>query len=344
MIMKNKSGLPLNVGIAGCGGVAQVIHLPILTKHSDVRIQAICDIDAPKAAVVADKFKIPRVYEDIEEMVIKEQLDVIFILTPNNMHLPMSLLALKNGIHVFIEKPAARNLSAVKRIQEKAVKEELTVMVGMQNRFRTDIQALHKFIQGEELGRLFSIKARWLHAKHQAVKQPWLFNKNVSGGGVIMDLGVQLIDMVWWLLDKPKPSSVKSFIFNINQNLKVEDFCMSCIHFENDISFMAEMSWDFPIPEDQFSLEIAGEQGTGTLNPLKLQKMMHGQIVNITPEIKETKISNFKSGYQNEVNHFIDYLLGRTNVLESTIEDSIVIFSIINAIYKSISTGDEIKL
>jgi len=76
----------LQVGIVGCGGIAQVIHLPILSNHPDVRVAGICDIDASKAAVLADKFRINHIYQDIAELLQKEKLDVMFILTPTNLN------------------------------------------------------------------------------------------------------------------------------------------------------------------------------------------------------------------------------------------------------------------
>jgi predicted dehydrogenase len=344
MSAKQKSSIPLIAGVVGCGGISQVIHLPILKKHPDIKLQTLCDVDTSKAAIVADRFNIPKVYEDIAEMLNQEQLDMVFILTPNNMHLPMSLLALDHDVHVFIEKPAARNATEAERIKKHADISEKTVMVGMQNRFRPDVIALHRFINGNELGKPFFIKAGWLHAQYQAVKQAWLFNQSVSGGGVVMDLGVQLIDMVWWLLGRPKPSCVKSFSYKINKELKVEDFCVACITFGQDISFSVEISWDFPISQDIFYLEIIGEKGIGTMNPVKLQKLMHGQIMNIIPNLQETKIGHFKMGYQNELNHWIDFLTGRVDRLESNIDDAIEVLKIVDGLYKSIEEKKEIKL
>jgi predicted dehydrogenase len=338
-----KSGTPLTIGIVGCGGVSQIIHLPILKSHNDISIQAVCDSDISKAASVANKFSIHNFYEDIDDLLEREQLDVVFILTPNNLHLPMCLLTLDYGAHVFVEKPAGMNADEVTRIKKQADAAGKTVMVGMQNRFRRDVKALHRFVMGQDLGKLILLKANWLHAHHQAVKQPWLFTKNVSGGGVLMDLGVQVIDLVWWLMDKPQVNSVKSVSDKINKELEVEDFCVACITFQDNISVFIELSWSFPILQDQFSLEIVGDKGTGTLNPLKLQKIMHGQIVNITPEIADSKINNFRVGYENEISHFVDYLTGRVEKLESPIDDAIQIQMIIDGIYQSMQSGSEVK-
>lgn len=332
----------LNIGVVGAGNIAQVMHLPLLEKHPDVKIKALCDGDMSKASLLAEKFGIENIYEDMDEMIRHEKLDAVFILTPNSLHLPMTLLALDYGLNVFVEKPAGKNLEEVERMHKRALEVGKTVMVGMHNRFRSDVEAMYKLIHGQELGKLFFLKTGWLHSRQHAVKQPWLSLKNISGGGVVIDLGVQLIDLVWWMLDKPEPVAVKSFSYKINPEIKVEDFCVACITFANELSVSIEVSWDFPIAEDYFYLEIAGEKGTGTLNPLKLQKIMHGQIVNISPEMKESKISTFRKAYQAEVNHFIDFLQGRVERLESSIEDSVKVFKIIDALYQSIRNKKEV--
>ncbi len=338
----NGGGIPIPVGVVGAGNIAQVIHLPVLTRHPDVKVQALCDADASKAAVVANKFGIPHIYDDIAEMLRAEELEAVFILTPNNLHLPMSLIALDYGVHVFLEKPAARNSDEAERIRRKAASAGRMVFVGMHNRFRTDANALRTFLKDRELGDLFFLKAGWLQARHQAIKQPWLFQKNVSGGGVVLDLGVQMIDLAWWLLDKPDPLATKAFSFKVEKSLAVEDFCVACVTFDNQISLSLEVSWDFPVTKDQLFLEVAGENGTGMLNPLRLQKFWHGQIVNITPDVKDSRIAHFKKGYENEVNHFFDYLTGRVSQLESPIDDAVKVLSITDAIYQSFHDGREI--
>ncbi len=342
MSEQKMKGVPIPVGIVGCGGVAQVIHLPILHRHPDVQVQAVCDADTSKAAFVAEKFGVPRMYQDIEDMFQHEELELVYILTPNNLHLPMSLFALERGVHLFVEKPAARTAAEAERLRKKALEANRTVMVGMQNRFRADVQAIKKFVSGSELGNLFFIKAGWLQAKHQAMKQPWIFQKGISGGGVVLDLGVQLLDLVWWLLDKPKPLSIKATSFKSKNNIEVEDFCIICVMFDNGVAFSLEVSWDFPIPEDRMYLEIAGETGTCTLSPLRLQKMLYGQIVNITPEIKESRAAHFRKSYENEVNHNLSFLTGRVSAPESTINDSVQVLKMVDAIYESIETGREV--
>ena len=344
MNRKTHSGIPVAVGIVGCGGIAQVFHLPILARHPDVQIRAVCDTDTSKASVVAGKFNIPAVYADIAEMLDKEKLELVFILTPNNLHLPMSLIALERGTHLFLEKPAARTSEEAKRIQQKAKEVGKSVMVGMQNRFRPDVQAMQRFLAEEELDSVFHIKALWLQASMHSIRQPWLFKKKISGGGVMLDLGVQLIDLVWMLLNKPKAVSVKAFAHKISDQVHVEDSCVACLSFENGVSVALEMSWDFPISQDRFQVEVVGKNGTGTLNPLQLNKMWHGQIVRISPELPGNSVAHFKQGYRKEVSALLDFLTGRTGTLAASIDDAVEVLKIVDGMYKSIETGREVVL
>jgi len=340
----NENDNALKIGIVGAGVMAQIIHLPILKKMDAVDVVAICDVDYPKANMVASKFEIPRIFNDIERMLIYTPIDVLFILTPNNLHLPIALMALEKEIHLFIEKPAGRNQQEVKRIMKKAAEKNCQVMIGMQNRFRSDVQAIKAFLEQEEIGDIFFGKISWLQTFAENIKQTWFFKKNVAGGGVLLDLGIQLIDLVWWVTGKPKIHSVNATQFNIDDNFKVEDFLVAFLKFENNFSVVGEFSWNFPISKDKFDLEIFGRKGTCTLNPLRIQKLWNNQILNITPENRENPKNLFKQAYQKEIQHYFDFLKGRVTTLESSIEDAYQLMKVVDAIYKSMELNQEVVI
>ena len=336
--MNTSAGFPIPIGVVGSGGVAQVIHLPILKSLPDVKLAAICDVDLRKATVIADKFGIPGIYGDVEEMLDREQLEAIFVLTPNNLHYPVALIGLERRVHIFLEKPATLSSEEARKLRDRAHEQGVVVMVGMQNRFRPDVRALQTLLTSEDLGEVFLIKGGWLQAKRQVLKQPWLFKKNISGGGVLMDLGVQLLDLAWWLAGKPQPKSVKGFSYHLNKDLEVEDFLACFVNFENNVAVSLEMSWDFPIEKDRFYLEVTSENGIGTLNPLKVQKYFHGQMLNITPSLSQNKMAQFKRGYENEIHHFINFLTGRVSELESTIDEAVTVMQIVEMVYQSVAS------
>jgi len=334
----------LKVGIVGGGGIAQIIHLPTLAKMPQVEVCAVCDVDIRKASILAKKYSIKNVYSDIIEMFTHHELDLVFILTPTNLHLPMSLVALEHGANLFIEKPLARNSEEAARIAEAATKNDRTVMVGMQHRFRSDVQTTKSFMEVNELGTVFYAKASWRQAKYETLKQPWLFKKQVSGGGVVLDLGILVIDLIWWLKGKPKLISAKALEHKFDKKLQVEDFCSFILSFANDFTMTCEVSWNFPLAKDQMHIELVGADGVYFMNPLKINKLWKNQVLNITPESKESTHSMFRKSYETEIIHLIDHLTGKAAKLESKIDDAVQILKITDAIYQSIENGEEVYL
>jgi len=337
---------PVKVGVVGCGVAAQIIHLPILCRLKTVEVVALCDVDIRKASIIANRFSISNIYDDIEDMFAKHRLDAVFILTPNNMHLPMSFIALRNGAHLFIEKPAGRTQKEAQRIAAAAQKYEKHVMVGMHTRFRHDMRIIKNYMDNHTIGELFFIKAEWLQGKFQAIKQPWLSNKKLSGGGVVLDLGIQIVDTTWWMSNRPQLESVKVHTHQINDSLQVEDFCSFYLKFTNGLKVICHISWNFPIETDRFHAEVFGLNGSLTLNPLKIKKFSQGRTVDVTPRVYEglQQQDIFKMAYEGEIRHFIDFLLGRKDKLESDIFEAIKVLEITDAIYESIKTGREVIL
>ncbi|RMF59855.1 MAG: gfo/Idh/MocA family oxidoreductase [Calditrichaeota bacterium] len=335
---------PVRIGVVGCGGVAQIVHLPNLINHEHASVEALCDIDTRKAAIVANRFGIKNIYGDIEEMLNHHKLDAVFILTPTNMHLPMSLMALRHKLHVFIEKPVTRNAREAHRILETAKKNNCVVMVGMHSRFRDDIIHLNQLLEEDQLGDIFMIKSDWFQAHAQFIKQPWLSNKNISGGGVLLDLGIQLLDTSWWLAKKPRLKTVKAIAKRMNPNSSVEDFCHFVLTFTNDLIVSCHISWSFPIPSDRFHAEIYTTNGYCTLNPFRIERMHRGKFNDITPKVPQNGATLFQNTYRREVDHFIQYLIGETDTLDSPLEDACLVMEMIDAIYESIATGNEIHL
>ncbi|MDD5088157.1 MAG: Gfo/Idh/MocA family oxidoreductase, partial [bacterium] len=183
----------LRIGIIGAGGISQLIHVPILKKHPDAEIVAIADLEMAKAAAIADKFKIPHFYRDPERLLARDDVDAVHVNTPTNSHLAVTLAALSAGKHVLVEKPIARKAAEAWRMVEAARDAGRTLMAAMNLRFRPDCVTLKKLIEAEELGRIITVRTRWLKKNDRWSRSPWLSNTRISGGGVMLDLGVQIL-------------------------------------------------------------------------------------------------------------------------------------------------------
>ena len=147
MTASRSGGERLKVGIIGGGAITQVAHLPVLKKLKTIEVQAICDTDLPKARALADRFGVKDAFDDIEDLLRFEALDAVVICSPNHLHESHILAALSANLHVLVEKPLAMSAASAQRIIRAAEKRTRVVMVGMNHRYRPDVQIVRSFVQ-----------------------------------------------------------------------------------------------------------------------------------------------------------------------------------------------------
>lgn len=333
----------LSIGVIGTGAIAQVTHIPLWKKISEVELLAVCDINKTKAQWVADRFKIPHVFDDMDDLFKMEQIEAVDICTPTQSHMPIAISALSSGKHVLVEKPMARNYEESKKMVSFANKYDRKLMVAMNVRFRQDATTLNSFTQGGELGEIFYIKAGWLRRGEKLVNRTWFVEKEISGGGVFMDLGIQMLDVGLWLMGNLKAESVKATTYNKITQLKVEDSAAAFIQLINGATLTVEVSWTLLSEEDFFYTNLFGTRGTAFLNPLRIHKELHGNLVNVTPTKEESPKNLYKKSYQNELLHFVNCLM-KEKPLTSSGEENLERMRIVDAIYESAKSGHEVKL
>ena len=95
---------PIRLGIIGAGAIVQVAHLPVLKRLKGIEVAAICDTDLPKARALAERYQVPGVFDDLQDLLAHESLDALLLCTPNHMHEPHILAGLSAGLHVLVEK------------------------------------------------------------------------------------------------------------------------------------------------------------------------------------------------------------------------------------------------
>ena len=328
----------LRVGIVGLGWVSQLFHLPILKKLEDVEIVAVCDKEKSRAKMIAERFGIPHFYQDHQQMLAKEELHTVDVCTPTDSHLPVTLDALSAGKDVFVEKPIARRFSEAVQMAEAAKAQKRCLMVGMNNRFRPDTMILKSFIQKAELGKIFYVKAGWL--KKVSENTPWITQKEKSGGGVLIDLGIVMLDLVLWMLGFPKVNRVSSKMY-FQKTKSVEDSCLAFLEISNGPTVILEVSWSLASQTDFFYCDFFGAEGGAMINPLRVNKLLHGNLVNVTPAKVETPQNLYKKSYENELRHFVGASRGLHEVI-STAEEAVQRMKIVEAIYHSAKKGKEV--
>lgn len=327
------------IAVIGLGGVAQLIHLPNLLKMSNASVTAVAELNKNRLNAVADKFNIKERYTDYKELLSKDDCDAVIIATPTNTHKDVAINCLNARKHVLVEKPLARTYSEAKLISAVAKKNKKKLMVGMNLRFRPDAMLLRSLLNSGEIGEPFYVKCGWI--RRQSSAQKWFTRKTESGGGVIFDLGILLLDVSLWLLDYPSVQSVSTKNFSHNTK-DVEDTSLSFIKFKNSSVILLETSWSLVLDRDKFYVNIYGTKGYATLNPFRVFKKVEDQSMDLTPSQQESPLSLFRKSYINELKTFIGAVRG-LNPIFSSGEEALSRMKIIDSMYKSALLSKEIQ-
>ena len=248
----------LKVGIIGCGGIANGKHLPALSKLDTVALVAFCDLEIERAekAKVDYGTKDASTFTDYQEL-LKLDLDVVHVLTPNSSHAPLTIAALEAGNHVMCEKPMAKTSEEAKAMIDAANRTGKKLTIGYQNRFRTDSQYLHTVCEAGDLGEIYTAKA---HAIRRRAVPTWgvFLDEEAQGGGPLIDIGTHALDLTLWMMDNYKPKYVVGNAYHKLSKTKnaanawgpwdpekftVEDSAIGFVVMENGATIYLESSW-----------------------------------------------------------------------------------------------------
>lgn len=327
------------LAVAGLGAIAQVNHIPILSKMSDVEITAVCDLDYSKSKSIAAKYGIKKSYKDFDKLLDENpEISAVIITAQTDAHKELALKSFAAGKDVLVEKPIARNYAEAEDIVEAAKKYKRKLMIGMNNRFRNDAMLMKTFVKGKEIGEPFYVKAGWI--KTQSSGQKWFLEKEKSGGGVFLDNGIVMLDLGMWMLNFPEPHSVSAV--NYNHNTKnVEDSNITLIKFKNGSTLSIETSWSLQREGELFYCNVFGKTGSAAINPLRIYKKMNDKLFNITPNKLQLPSNQFKKSYEFELQHFVKVINNEAEIISGG-DEALSRMKIVDAIYKSAQAGKEV--
>jgi len=344
----------LKIGIVGAGNIAKC-HIKSYKKLSNVEVVAISDINHERAKIISSEYGIPEVYNDYNEMFNKGKLDAISICTWTSLHKPCTISALKSGLNVLCEKPLAINASEAEEMKETADKKGKLLMVAYSRRFTENAILMHQLISQGKLGRIYYVKTGVM--RRYGFPGGWFTDSKRSGGGPLIDSGVHIIDLVYYLMGKPKVKSVYSSIYfdtigkkinvkggvdwwkssdyNIKNNCDVEDGAIAIIKFDNDSTVFVETSWVQNIKEDKLIyLEMYGTKAGATVEPdVNIYGDLNGYLLDSKLKINPAK-NEFQNNIDREIKHFTDCIINSTECI-CPAEDGVETMKIIDAIYLS---------
>lgn len=332
----------LNVAVVGGGAIAQVAHLPVLKKMRSVEVQAICDTDLPKARALADRFGVKDAYDDIEELLRYAALDAVVICSPNHLHESHLLAALSAKRHVLVEKPLGMSAMSVQRIIRAAEKYDRVVMVGMNHRYRPDVQIVRSFVQSGELGNIQSVRGSWHVFRPSRSQLGWRQRRDEAGGGAMLDLGLSILDLGLWLGGSSPPSRVSASLDPAGKDRTVEQSGSAFVVCENGMSVFVDVTWRHLGEGERFGVGVRGSKGSAGINPLNVWKELHGVAVDVSPTGSVGRENAFTASYRAEWAHFQAAIAGQARI--PSLQEHLTLHKVLDAIYRSAFDGRDVSL
>ena len=330
----------VRLGVVGAGAIAQIAHIPVLSKMRGAELVAVCDNDRPKARALADRFGVPDVFTDIEDLLELDDLDAVVIATPNHLHEPHALSALAAKRHVLCERPLALSSRGVERILAAAAKADCKVNVANNHRYRTDVQTLSRFIAGGELGKIIGMRGGSYSFKRPP--EGWRFRRAESGGGAFLEHGVPLLDLALWLGDYPEPLRVTAHMDRGRSSSAVEDAMVVQLECAGGASFLFDVSSMYVGEEERWWFEVLATRGSARLAPLRVVKELNGRATDVSPTGASGRESPFIQSYRAELAHFLAMVRGEAPYEAPT--DQVTLHRVIEAIYRSAEEGKEVRM
>jgi predicted dehydrogenase len=207
------------LGFVGLGWIGRM-RLDALAEAGAAEVAAVCEAAPERLAQTGDAY--PQAarfagFEGLIERAAEMALDGVVIATPNALHAPQTLAALERGLAVFCQKPLALNAGEAREMVAAARRADRLLGVDYSYRFTDGARELRRLVRAGELGKIFSLELVFHNA--YGPDKPWCFDPRLAGGGALMDLGVHLIDLAFWLLDDPPLRRVRGGAFRQGERL-----------------------------------------------------------------------------------------------------------------------------
>ena len=261
----------LNIAVIGTGGWSRRVHVPGVKSHPQAELVAVCSRTRANCEAMAKDFDVPLAITDYRDVVKLDGLDGVVVATTAASHYPICMAAIEQGLHVFCEKPLGMNYAETKEMYEAAEKAGVKHMVAFTTRFVPHAIYTKQLLDEGRLGRVYLMNLSKMagYAGPQAFMR-WRYDRKVSGGGVLADLGSHAIDLALWYFGPVKSvcSTLPQFVptrpdreTGEPRPCDVDDAAAFLVEFESGVQGVLHISWVAPKGRTQ-TLSICGAEGS----------------------------------------------------------------------------------
>jgi len=341
--------------MVGCGGICET-HLAAYKTIPEVEVVAGVDIKPERLEVMREKYGMTRLYADWRAMLAEVKPDAVDVCTPNGVHAPASIDASRAGCHVITEKPMAMTPAECAAMIAAAKKARKKLCVGFQYRYHPTTRMLVRARDEGRFGKIMYVKCRAL--RRRGIPNWGVFGqKELQGGGPMIDIGVHVIEMAHYTMGAPRPVAASGNVWTYLGNkpsrvvsqwpgwdwksYTVEDLAIGHIRFDNGAIMQIEASFAAHIEKDVWSFTVIGDKGGASWDPPAIFTDDAGTMVNTTPAFLPR--SDFTILFEYKLRNFVDACLKDTP-LEAPGEAGLAVQKMIDGVYRSAAAGKEVSI
>ncbi len=337
----------VKVGLIGSGFVTD-IHYDVF-KNFVQNVEVVAVASPNHAEEFASKRGIPNAFKDYREMLKMKDIDLVTVALPNYLHCQVTVDAARAGKHVIVEKPLCKTLEEADEMIETCKKQSVLLMYAEELCFAPKYVRAKQLIEEGAVGTPFLVKQS---EEHSGPHMPWFWDVNLSGGGVLLDMGCHSVEYGRWVLGKRPVKSVTAVLgtFVHQGRTKGEDHSFCIVEYEGGALNVAEDSWAKGGGVDD-RCEIYGDKGHTRADLLRGSSLLtysesgYGYAVEKAASTQGYTFTMFQEnwnyGFPQEMQHFVNCVLGKEQLTE-TGEDGREVLKILYAAYQSAGEGQKI--
>jgi predicted dehydrogenase len=355
--------MAFGIGIVGAGSIAQVHAKGIVDAGGSV--VGFCDVDLAKASAAAATHG-GMAWSSTDEMFASEAVSAVVIAVPNVLHAQLAIAALEAGNDVLLEKPMAMNESECAAVIDARDRSGRTLQVGFVCRFAATVAAAKRHIDAGRLGHIYQARAVMLRRRGIPGLGRWFTNRELSGGGVLIDLGPHLVDLVLDLCGRPQVERVSAstsshfgqpttgYKFtdmwsgppNLDGLFNVDDAATAMLRCAGGLTVTLETSWASHLPDGTIGdgVTLFGEKGAMHFDiwgdHILMGTQIDDEIVDVKHPIPETE--GWGTAFKREHECFRAHCAGEQ--IGPSGESGLQVQQVLAALYRSADAGQEVPV
>lgn len=342
----------LGIGIIGAGHISRH-HLEALAGTPEAVCRGIVDVIAERAAQRAEEFHIPDRGTDYRVLLDDPTVDAVIVCTPPYAHAEPTIAALEAGKHVLCEKPFALDVAEADAMVAAAERTgNFLCMASARSRLHPALMAARKLVEDGALGRVYHARTTFLRQRGRPAIDilpgiNWFVDRQLAGGGTLIDIGVYELDIMMWLMDNAQPRLVLATTTEevggpppAGVNCDVEFHATVMITMADGASLLVESAWAANSPQGG-ERRLLGTQGGLTFEPLTLwTENAEGKVVGTEVPVEKHEPRDPLHSLQR---HFaVEVLAGRPPMTPA--RHALAVTKIIDAAYRSAETGQAVAV